>query len=35
VIERTFGSASAIPVTPEGLTGAPDPRQRGTLAEGY
>jgi gamma-glutamyltranspeptidase / glutathione hydrolase len=32
---RTFGSANSILVTPEGLTGAADPRQRGTLAEGY
>ena len=31
----TFGSANSILVTPEGLTGAADPRQRGTLAEGY
>jgi gamma-glutamyltranspeptidase/glutathione hydrolase len=30
-----FGSANSILVTPEGLTGAADPRQRGTLAEGY
>ena len=28
-------SANSILVTPEGLTGAADPRQRGTLAEGY
>ena len=31
----TFGSANSILVTPDGLTGAADPRQRGTLAEGY
>jgi gamma-glutamyltranspeptidase / glutathione hydrolase len=31
----TSGSANSILVTPEGLTGAADPRQRGTLAEGY
>src|SRR5205807_4606144 len=35
VVGRTFGSANSILVTPEGLTGAADPRQRGTLAEGY
>jgi gamma-glutamyltranspeptidase/glutathione hydrolase len=35
VIGRTFGSANSILVTPEGLTGAADPRQRGTLADGY
>ena len=34
-IAATFGSANSILVTPEGLTGAADPRQRGTLAEGY
>jgi gamma-glutamyltranspeptidase/glutathione hydrolase len=34
-VGRTFGSANSIMVTPEGLTGAADPRQRGTLAEGY
>jgi len=31
----SFGSANSILVTPEGLAGAADPRQRGTLAEGY
>jgi len=31
----TSGSANSIMVTPEGLAGAADPRQRGTLAEGY
>jgi gamma-glutamyltranspeptidase / glutathione hydrolase len=35
VIGPTFGSANSILVTPDGLTGAADPRQRGTLAEGY
>ena len=35
VVGRTFGSANSIMVTPEGLAGAADPRQRGTLAEGY
>jgi len=34
-IAATSGSANSILVTPEGLTGAADPRQRGTLAEGY
>ena len=34
VVGRTFGSANSIMVTPEGLAGAADPRQRGTLAEG-
>jgi gamma-glutamyltranspeptidase/glutathione hydrolase len=34
-VGRTFGSANSIMVTPEGFTGAADPRQRGTLAEGY
>jgi len=31
----TSGSASSIVVTAHGLEGAADPRQRGTLAEGY
>ena len=31
----TFGSANSILVTPDGLTAAADPRQRGTLAEGH
>jgi gamma-glutamyltranspeptidase/glutathione hydrolase len=35
VVGRTFGSANSILVTPDGLTGIGDPRQRGTLAEGY
>ena len=35
VVGRTFGSANSILVTPDGITGAADPRQRGTLAEGY
>jgi gamma-glutamyltranspeptidase / glutathione hydrolase len=35
VVGRTFGSANSILATPDGLTGAADPRQRGTLAEGY
>ena len=35
VVRPTSGSANSILVTPEGLTGAADPRQRGTLAEGY
>ncbi len=30
----TFGSANSIMVTPTGLNGAADPRQRGTSAEG-
>ena len=35
VATATSGSANSILVTPEGITGAADPRQRGTLAEGY
>ena len=35
VTTATTGSANSIMVTPEGLAGAADPRQRGTLAEGY
>jgi gamma-glutamyltranspeptidase/glutathione hydrolase len=35
VVGSTSGSANSIMVTPEGLTGAADPRQRGTLAAGY
>ena len=34
-VGRTFGSVNAIMVTPDGLAGSADPRQRGTLAEGY
>jgi gamma-glutamyltranspeptidase/glutathione hydrolase len=35
VVGSTSGSANSIQVTPEGLMGAADPRQRGTLAAGY
>ena len=35
VVGSTSGSASSILVTRDGLTGAGDPRQRGTLAEGF
>ena len=35
VVGTTRGSANSIMVTPEGLAGAADPRQRGTLAAGY
>ena len=35
VVGATSGSANSILVTPDGLTGAADPRQRGTAAEGY
>src|SRR3954454_8221762 len=34
-VGRTFGSANSVMVTPEGLAGAADPRQRGTRAEGF
>jgi len=34
VTGATMGSANSILVTPDGLTGAADPRQRGTLAVG-
>src|SRR3954468_9540638 len=34
-VGRTFGSANSILVTPEGLAGAADSRQRGTLAKGF
>jgi hypothetical protein len=34
-IAAALGSANSILVTPEGLTGAAGPRQRGTPAEGY
>jgi gamma-glutamyltranspeptidase / glutathione hydrolase len=35
VTGATFGSANSIMVVPQGFAGAADPRQRGTLAEGY
>lgn len=35
VVGSTSGSANSILVTPEGLMGAADPRQRGTLAAGH
>jgi gamma-glutamyltranspeptidase / glutathione hydrolase len=35
VVGSTSGSANSIMVTPDGLTGAADPRQRGTLAAGH
>ncbi len=35
VVGSTSGSANSIQVTPEGLAGAADPRQRGTLAAGH
>lgn len=35
VVGSTSGSANSILVTPEGLEGASDTRQRGTLAAGY
>ncbi|HEV7873423.1 MAG TPA: gamma-glutamyltransferase, partial [Enterovirga sp.] len=35
VVGSTSGSANSILVTPQGLAGAADPRQRGTLAAGY
>ena len=34
-IGTSSGSANSILVTPEGLSGASDPRQRGTLAAGF
>jgi gamma-glutamyltranspeptidase/glutathione hydrolase len=34
-VGSTSGSASSVLVVPHGLEGAADPRQRGTLAEGY
>ena len=34
VVGASSGSANSIEVTPEGLAGASDPRQRGTAAEG-
>jgi gamma-glutamyltranspeptidase/glutathione hydrolase len=35
IVGATMGSANSILVSGDGLTGAADPRQRGTLAEGY
>jgi len=35
VVAPASGSANSIMVTPHGLTGAADPRQRGTRAAGY
>jgi len=35
ITTATSGSANSIMVAPDGLAGAADPRQRGTLAEGY
>ena len=35
VVGSTSGSANSIVVGPDGLAGAADPRQRGTLAEGH
>lgn len=35
VVGSTSGSANSITVAPEGLMGAADPRQRGTLAAGH
>lgn len=35
LVGATSGSANSILVTPQGLTGAADPRQRGTLAQGH
>ncbi|GJD49112.1 Glutathione hydrolase proenzyme [Methylobacterium crusticola] len=35
VVGSTSGSANSVLVAPEGLAGAADPRQRGTLADGY
>ena len=35
VVGASSGSANSIQVTPAGLLGAADPRQRGTLAAGY
>ncbi len=34
-VGATSGSANSIMVTPEGLAGVSDTRQRGTLAAGY
>jgi gamma-glutamyltranspeptidase/glutathione hydrolase len=35
MVGPTMGSANSILISPDGITGAADPRQRGTLAEGY
>jgi gamma-glutamyltranspeptidase/glutathione hydrolase len=35
VVGSTSGSANSVTFGPDGYTGAADPRQRGTLAEGY
>ena len=35
ITSATSGSANSILVTPEAFTGAADPRQRGTLADGF
>lgn len=35
MMRPSFGSVNAVMVTPEGFLGASDPRQRGTLAQGY
>jgi gamma-glutamyltranspeptidase/glutathione hydrolase len=35
VVGTSSGSASSVGIGPNGLTGAADPRQRGTLAEGF
>ena len=35
VVGSSSGSASSVAVTPDGLAGAADPRQRGTWAAGY
>jgi gamma-glutamyltranspeptidase/glutathione hydrolase len=35
VVGSASGSANSVMLTPEGLIGAADPRQRGTLADGY
>jgi gamma-glutamyltranspeptidase/glutathione hydrolase len=35
IVGPTIGSANSVLVTPEALTAAADPRQRGTLAAGY
>jgi gamma-glutamyltranspeptidase / glutathione hydrolase len=35
MVRPSFGSVNAVMVTPEGFLGASDPRQRGTLAQGF